>query len=181
PPRCAVTTIMPALGGPSRTSSHSSSVKSALPVILRLLSRLTTEMTPAEKLRQQTLSSAGPDQDKQEYDCEGGKAKVQLQQHVRLLSVGARVDDRAAAPAVSTACCRDSVANQRHTVPQLSRKATRRLWLSIPTTVQLALACGLGRLNRWTRRRWRAPNRRGRRAHPGARCRVVATTTLARG
>jgi len=68
-------------------------------------------ITPAEKLRQQTLSSAGPNQDKQEYDREGGKAKVQLQQHGRLLSVGARApdgvraDDRAATPAVSTACC----------------------------------------------------------------------------
>jgi len=60
-------------------------VKSALPVIVLLLSRLTTESTPAEKLRQQTLSSAGRDQDKQEHDCEGGKAKVQLQQHARLL------------------------------------------------------------------------------------------------
>jgi hypothetical protein len=39
PPCCAVRTIMPALGGPSRTSSHSSCVKSALPVIVRLLSR----------------------------------------------------------------------------------------------------------------------------------------------
>src|SRR6266511_5351066 len=33
PPRCAVITIMPALGGPSATSFHSSGVKSALPVI----------------------------------------------------------------------------------------------------------------------------------------------------
>src|SRR5438876_12145549 len=106
---------MPALGGPSRTSPHSSWVKSALPVIVLLLSRLTTEMTPAEKLRQQTLSSAGRDQDKQEDDCEGGKAEVQMQQHARFLSVcarapdSARVDDRAAAPAVSNACCKDSV------------------------------------------------------------------------
>jgi hypothetical protein len=33
PPRCAVITIMPALGGPFRTTSHSSGLKSALPVI----------------------------------------------------------------------------------------------------------------------------------------------------
>src|SRR5436305_11228244 len=33
PPRCAVTTIIPALGGPSSTVFHSSSVKSPLPVI----------------------------------------------------------------------------------------------------------------------------------------------------
>src|SRR6266542_818828 len=38
PPRCAVTTIMPALGGPWRTCVHSSSVKSASPVISVLLS-----------------------------------------------------------------------------------------------------------------------------------------------
>src|SRR6266567_690576 len=33
PPRCAVTTIMPAPGGPSSTSRHSSGVKSAFPVM----------------------------------------------------------------------------------------------------------------------------------------------------
>src|SRR5437870_3715190 len=33
PPRCAVTTIIPALGGPCRTVVHSSSVKSLFPVI----------------------------------------------------------------------------------------------------------------------------------------------------
>src|SRR4051794_36417193 len=33
PPRCAVETIIPALVGPSRTTSHSSAVKSLLPVI----------------------------------------------------------------------------------------------------------------------------------------------------
>src|SRR6266516_7063857 len=60
-----------------------------------LLSTLTTEMTPAEKLRQQTLSSAGRDQEKQQHDCEGGKAKVQLPQHARLLSVDARAADGA--------------------------------------------------------------------------------------
>src|SRR3979411_2604624 len=34
PPRCAVITIRPALGGPSRTTCHSSGVKSELPVIV---------------------------------------------------------------------------------------------------------------------------------------------------
>jgi hypothetical protein len=72
-------------------------------------------MTRAEKLRQQTLSSAGREQDKHQNHYEGGKAKTQLQQHARLLSVGARADNRAAAPAVSTACCRDSAANPRQT------------------------------------------------------------------
>jgi len=45
-------------------------------------------MTPAEKLRQQALSSAGREQDKHENKCEGGKAKAQLQQHAGLLSSG---------------------------------------------------------------------------------------------
>ena len=67
-------------------------------------------MTSAEKLRQQALSSAGREQDKQNYKGEGGKAKVQLQRHERLLSVGVRSDDRAAGPAASTA---NSVANPR--------------------------------------------------------------------
>jgi hypothetical protein len=58
-------------------------------LLLRKLPPPCAVLTTAEKLRQQALSSAGCDQDKQEYDCEGGKAKVQLHEHASLLSVDA--------------------------------------------------------------------------------------------
>jgi hypothetical protein len=58
------------------------------------------------------LSSAGCDQDKQEYYCEGGKAKVQ--EHASLLSVdarapdSARIDDRTVPPWCQTHRRRDN-------------------------------------------------------------------------
>src|SRR5205823_6931628 len=49
PPRCAVMTMRPALGGPFRISSHSSALNSALPVIALPLS--TRGQRPAQLRR----------------------------------------------------------------------------------------------------------------------------------
>ena len=66
------------------------------------------------------LSSAGRDQDKRKNKCERGKAKVQLQQHARLLSGGRRAP-KTFAPTIERPRRRcqphdaDSTANPRQT------------------------------------------------------------------